>query len=392
VCIIPNVILIEPCNFEDFPVGGQLSVAKQMISIFGNRLALVGISTDETPIGRWVKKKFDGVEYDFFAVGRWIPSSRKPLVPARITAYLQMKRYKKKIMSLGVKSAFIQSPEILMAGHKWGWNSICYWCAGLGNPLDMPRYRWGKLLAGLFFKKWINSLAKADVILAAADDKLIDAFVTRSGGALAKDRVIKFPTRVETSVFRPTNKAIAGKELGIHQNDLLIVNCGRINAVKGWDLIIEAFKVFNEKHPAAKLVYVGDGEDRPALEQAINRFGLSQSVAVTGFQPPEIVAKYLNAADLCVVGSHMEGWSVAMLEALACGKPIVSTDVSGALDMILEGGNGYIVEKRDPNCFAEAMNRALALKEADTISLGLADKYALKNLARELGMLWKPLA
>jgi len=389
---MPDVILIEPCNFEDFPAGGQLSSARHMMKAFGSRLALVGISTDETPIGRWVKKKFDGVQCDFFAVGRWIPSSRKPLIPARITAYLQMKRYKKKIMSLGVSSAFIQSPQTLIAVRDWGWNSICYWCPGLNNPLDMPRYRWGKLLAGLFFKKWITSLTKVDVILAAADDKSIDAFVTRSGGALTRDRVIKFPTRVDTSVFRPINKAIARKELGIHQNDLLIVNCGRINAVKGWDFIIEAFKLFHEKHPAAKLVYVGDGEDRPALEQAVNRFGLGQSVAVTGFQPPEIVARYLNATDLCAVGSHMEGWSVAMLEALACAKPIVSTNVSGALDMILGGGNGYIVEKRDPNCFAEAMNRSLALKEADKISLGLADKYALKNLARELGMLWKPLA
>ena len=279
-----------------------------------------------------------------------------------------------------------------MVVHKWGWNSICYWCAGLGNPLDMPRYRWGKLLAGLFFKKWITSLAKVEVILAAADDKSIDAFVSRSGGILARDRVIKFPTRVDTSVFRPINKATAGKEVGIDQNDLLVVNCGRTNAVKGWDFIMEAFKLFHEKDPAAKLVYVGDGEDRPSLEQAINKFGLGQSVTVTGFQPPEIVAKYLNAADLCVVGSHMEGWSVAMLEALACGKPIVSTDVSGARDMILEGGNGYIVEKRDPNCFAEAMNRSLALKEAAKISLRLADKYALKNLVRELGELWKPLA
>ena len=83
---MPDVLLIEPCNFEDFPTGGQLSVAKNMMRAFGSRLALVGISTDDTPIGRWVKRKFDGVEYDFFAIGRWIPSSRKPFVPARIKA------------------------------------------------------------------------------------------------------------------------------------------------------------------------------------------------------------------------------------------------------------------------------------------------------------------
>ena len=83
---------------------------------------------------------------------------------------------------------------------------------------------------------------------------------------------------------------------------------------------------------------------------------------------------------------------MAMLETLECGKPIVSTNVSGAKDMIRQGQNGFVVEKRDPAEFAKGMGDALKLQGSQQISLGIAENYALKNLARDLGALWKPLS
>ena len=390
----PDVLLIESCNFEDFPVGGQLSFAKQMMKAFGNRLALVGVCTDDTPIGQWVKRIFDGVEYDFFPVGRWVPSRCKPIIPARITGYLQIKRYKKEIMSLGVKSVFIQAPETLMAVHNWGWDSACYRFAGVSNPVSNSRYRWARPLAGIFERKIMAMIKKVnpDVIIAAADLQVINEFFERTGCVLDRKKIFQFPTRVDTDTFFPMSKEKTRGELGIRSTGPIVVTSGRIHREKGWDLLLAAFSVFAQKSKDAHLYFVGDGQDRNALESLICEYGISHQVSITGFIAPEQVARYLAAADLYVVGSHVEGWSIAMLEALACGKPIVSTDVSGARDMIVEGVNGYIVEKRDPERFAEAMNRALALKDADKVSLGIADKYTLKNLARDLGMLWKPLA
>jgi glycosyltransferase involved in cell wall biosynthesis len=81
-----------------------------------------------------------------------------------------------------------------------------------------------------------------------------------------------------------------------------------------------------------------------------------------------------------------------MLEALACGKPIVSTDVSGARDMIVEGANGFVVDGCDPKRFAETMVRALSLREHEQTSLRIAERYAPTKLAKDLGILWSPLA
>lgn len=138
------------------------------------------------------------------------------------------------------------------------------------------------------------------------------------------------------------------------------------------------------------LIFLGDGEDRHDLEISIDKHNVVKDVMITGFKPPEDVVKYLNAADVCVVGSHKEGWSIAMLEALACGKPIVSTDVSGARDMIIQGENGYVVKERYPEKFADCIARALRL-DAAPASLKIAKKYSTDALKDDFGKIWPPL-
>jgi glycosyltransferase involved in cell wall biosynthesis len=389
---LPDALFITGCDFQSYPAGGQLSFARQMIRVFGPRLALIGVSIDDTPVGRWVSKKFYGIEYKFLAVGHRRLSNKKPFIPARITDYLEIKKHKKQILSLGIKSAFIEAPQILLAVHKWGWDSLCYRFAGVENPLKISRYEWGRLFAEPFEKSFFSALENVDVILACADTKSIDDLIKRSGGLLSHDRIKQFFTRVDTAIFKPVPKNQAKTALGVDCNSPIVVTCGRINKFKGLDLVLEAFRIFLKYYPNARLYFVGDGEDRNRLQCAINNYNIAGSATITGIQTPHRIAAYLNVADLYVVGSLKEGWSLAMLEALACGKPIVSTDISGARDMIVEGENGFVIETRNPFEFANAMVQALTLKQSQQVSLNLAEKYALKNLAKDITAHWKPLA
>ena len=115
-----------------------------------------------------------------------------------------------------------------------------------------------------------------------------------------------------------------------------------------------------------------------------------------GFLAPQEVYKRLVAADLYLCASYREGWSVAMTEALGCGKICVSTPVSGAGNMIDDGVNGRIVDSRDPVAFAQAIDDALDLKARSTASeqrsLELARQYSTETLAGDWGALWRPLA
>ena len=76
---------------------------------------------------------------------------------------------------------------------------------------------------------------------------------------------------------------------------------------------------------------------------------------------------------------------------LSCGLPIVTTNVSSAHEIINEGCNGYVVEDRDPEKFADAMRKALILEDVKEFSIKESEKYALKYLARDLGNIFTPL-
>jgi len=386
-CLI-QAIMIEPSDFVSFPAGGQTSFAKQMMSAFGNRLALVGFSSDDTPTGIWVEKEFNGTIFKFLSVARIIPTSKKPLIPLRLFSYLNIVRRRKAIMSLGIRNVFTQEIAVILAVRRWGWWSICYTFPGIGNPLTQSRYRWARIFARVFDSVLVRALKGVDTILAAADNREIESFVQRTNGQIPASRISQFPTRVDTAYFRPFDRSDARRNLGIPQEGPIIVSCGRISSRKGWDLVLDAFRLVLSSHPKARLYFVGDGEDRGALEKRIAKWRMAGSVIVTGFQDPSKVVLYNSACDVFVSGSHWEGWPVAQLEALACGAVIVSTDVSGAREIAVNGENGFVCPSRDPREFADAIGKALLLRNTAATSLAIAGRFSISSLAPDLGRLW----
>ncbi|HUT57613.1 MAG TPA: glycosyltransferase family 4 protein [Phycisphaerae bacterium] len=389
----PDVLLIEGCDFETYPAGGILTFTRHMMMAFGNRLALVGITTDEAPTSRWITRRIGGNTHEVFYYGcRNRSAVGKPLIPARITGYVCLRRHMAAIRSLGVRNIFVQSPEFLLAAIKYKWDSICYCSAGVKNDIAVSRYWWARRFGGLYERSLFKALKYVDVILAAADEASIDQWVSRSQGALPRHRVISFPTRVDTGFFTPQPCKHARSRLAISNQSFVLVSCGRLNWQKGWDLVLDALANVLQYRPNAELIFVGDGEDRSAVQERARRLGLARSVRITGVLPPATVVDYLNAADLVVFGSRVEGWSIAMLEALACGKAIVSTNVSGAHDLIEPGTNGFIVEGRDPRDFCRAILRVPELADAPAASLKIASRFTVKNLAQDIGAVWPPLA
>jgi len=388
----PKFLFIEPCDFQSFPSGGKLSFAKQMLSVFGNKMALVGIDAGDFEVGKWGIKNISGQEYYFFSMGHRNPTAKKPIIPDRIKNYYQLSKHKNSILSLGISNAFIESPEVLFVAAEWGLESICYRFAGVENPLKMPRYTYGKYLTNIFDRKLFAALNKTNLILASADEKSVDGLIQRSRGKLLKENIIPFHTRVDTNIFHPCDQAESRRTLGVSQDIPIIVNVGRINRVKGWELILDSFNCFCKKNPETKLIFVGDGEDREQLEQYAKKLNLNDKILITGFKPPEVVALYINASDIAVVGSHKEGWSIAMIEALTCGKAIVTTDVSGAEEMVVKGKNGFVVKERNPDIFAEAMINALNLPNPSNLNSVITEKFSLNNLEKDLSTKWCPIS
>jgi glycosyltransferase involved in cell wall biosynthesis len=137
----------------------------------------------------------------------------------------------------------------------------------------------------------------------------------------------------------------------------LVVYTGRLHPGKGLDELLSAWTKVLDRWPDARLWLVGNGPHRAAMVAEIERLGLSGSAVLAGvFQQ---VDDLLAAADLFVLPSHQEGMSLALLEAMAAGVPIVATDIPGNRELIDHGRQGLLVPPRRAEPLAAAMLRIL---------------------------------
>ncbi len=387
----PKFIYAEACNFVDSPTGGTLSFAKQMLKTFGNDMALVGMVTDGTACGTWVRRSIAGQEYWFYGIGRYEAGRGKPLIPARLTSLWQLGRHLGRIRDFGVNRIFTRTPQFALLLKKKDFADICFCFAGTSNSVAISRYRHLRML-GRIYERWLfRSLKRnASVILASADNRAIGETVARSQGAVRAGDIVCFPTRFDPAIFHPRDKQSCRKKLGIAPSTAVLVTTGRIAGVKGWRLLIDAFaELRKQRSTEMNLIFVGDGEQRGDLRAYAVEVGLGDEVVVTGRVSPNDVADYLNSGDVYVAGSLHEGWSNAMLEALGCGKRLVTTEVSGVHELVSEGVNGFIVRRRDPIEMAERIGRALSLNSgAEQCSLTISKKYTLESLQRDLTTVW----
>ncbi len=156
-------------------------------------------------------------------------------------------------------------------------------------------------------------------------------------------------------------------DLGAREGVPLLVWVGRFDPVKGFEELIEAFAAVRAEQDA-QLLLVGEGAYRPSIERLIDHHRVRADVLLAGSRRdvPEVLA----AADLFVFPSRTEGLPTALLEAMAAGKPVVTTDVAGCRDVVVPNRTGLIVPPQSPGELARAIGALLIDKPLAT---GLAE-------------------
>jgi len=149
----------------------------------------------------------------------------------------------------------------------------------------------------------------------------------------------------------PEEIAAARQELGLTPDDFAIGTITRLHDSKGNDYLVSAARQVIDARPRAKFYLVGEGPLRPALEAQAQSLGLGDRFVFWGFAKD--VPAVLSAFDLSVFPSLWEGTPLTGFEALAMGKPIVSTDADGLLDILHDGVDAAIVPKRDAGALAQ---------------------------------------
>ncbi|MDY0884062.1 glycosyltransferase family 4 protein [Dongia soli] len=215
---------------------------------------------------------------------------------------------------------------------------------------DVPGYL-GKELA---FYHWLTAPLTRLVWRQAAH------VVANSGGlqqlarqALPEIKIEVIPNGVDLNSFVPAQHPASG-------GPLALLSVGRLHVQKGLDVLLQAMaKLPPQLRDACRLILVGDGPERGPLQELASQLGLSQLIEFRGWVDRAEIAAIYAAADLFVFPSRDEGMPNAVLEAMASGLPIVATRISGSEELVVEGGNGLLVEVDDAEALAAALGRLI---------------------------------
>lgn len=156
------------------------------------------------------------------------------------------------------------------------------------------------------------------------------------------------PTRYEGGM---ASREACRQELGLAEGEIVISLFGRLTHQKGQRTLLRAAKQLVERMPSVVFLLVGDGEDRPQLENLVHELGIGRQVMFVGARMD--VERLLAASDLCTLPSLWEGLPICLLEAMAARRPVVASAVNGNLEVVQHGKTGFLVPPEDSGALAE---------------------------------------
>lgn len=215
-----------------------------------------------------------------------------------------------------------------------------------GTDLNLiPRYRVPRRLI-----QWAASKADGLITVCAA---LRDAL---TGLGVDPSRVRVLRNGVDLDFFFPRDRREARRELGLPEDRTLLISVGLLIDRKGHDIPIRGLSAL----PNASLLIAGEGDKREELEQLAVREGVADRVEFLGGVPQERLRTYLSAVDALVLASSREGWANVLLEAMACGTPVIASDVWGTPEVVRSAEAGILMGDRSAAAFVRAYEQLMA--------------------------------
>lgn len=247
-----------------------------------------------------------------------------------------------------------------------------------GSDINVPFG--GKRVSELVLR-WV--LKRCDYITTISNDLLKK--ITDQFGIDKKITVV--PNGISLESFFPADRSEARKTLRLSDEIPIILYAGRITESKGVHSLVAAMPMVLKECKGAVFVFLGDGNLVEEIAKFCGRMGIEQNVLLLGSKPHGEIPIWLNAADLLVLPSLSEGRPNIVLEAMACGIPVVATRVGGIPELIREGENGFLVPPNDPKALGKAILTVLEMKTPRDV-LGRKGREMLESL----GLDWKTTA
>ena len=203
---------------------------------------------------------------------------------------------------------------------------------------------------------------QADLLIASTEDESAD-LVNLYGAD--PDRVFVVPPGVDLTMFQPIDRGEARRKIG-YGPDRLLLYVGRLERLKGVDVAIRALALLRDrKHDDVRLLILGedsaegDESEKSRLKAVASAAGVRDRVDFLGSVAHHELPFFYSAADVTVMPSYSESFGLVGLEAQACGRPVVGSDVTGLRSVIRDDVSGYLIDGHDPAAYAERLGRLL---------------------------------
>ncbi len=242
---------------------------------------------------------------------------------------------------------------------------------------DLPQYP-------VRFKQVKYALRNADKVFSVAK-ALKDAAVDFG---IDSDKIMVSSNGVDQSLFRPVDSLAMRKELNLPSDKNIIVSVGHLVERKGFHIILQALRIMLDAgcNKAYVVIIGGPGEEGDfsgELKRLIDELNLKDYVTMPGPQLNTYLYKWYNAADISCLASSKEGWANVLLESLACGKPVVATNVWGTPEVISSPDYGVLTE-RNPESLAKALTFAIDKQWNHDAIITYAREHTWENVAKRI--------
>jgi len=383
-----NLAIICSTDYKTYPMGGMMSFIIDILPYLNNvfKITLWGVSTENTNES---EINVHGETYPLKIFSK--VKLTKKLLPNIFRVMIDINLNAKQILSEGYDILYFHGiplsfPFLKKIGAE-RYPKVVNHIHGITNPFAVNKSKFvnNSLIINLYEEYRKKVIQKSDLILLASDKNTYHSFL-KNCDKDTSEKIQYIPNFADPSIFKLYDKNQMRKLLNLPLDYAILVNTGRLDIQKDPFLLLKAFEYLkNELHINALLFLIGDGDLQQVLKQKIKDMKMAESVKLLGRLERKKIALWLNASDVYVYTSFGNGFPISLIEAAMCGLPIVSTDVTGVHDLVINDQTGYLAQGRDYKDIAVKIKKALENKNKLSSNIyELSKSFSIANISKKI--------
>ncbi len=236
-------------------------------------------------------------------------------------------------------------PDVLHSGYIWK-DGLLAAASGFHPHLSMP---WGtdiiEQAEHYVLCRWITKYVMNHADMVTCDAEIVKQMIVRQT-VFPEEKIVVFPWGLELDRFNSeVDGSMIRRKLGWEENIIIVMNRA-FKPIYGISYFIQALPRVIEVFPDVRVLLIGKGHLEGQLRCMVKEYGVDDYIHFPGWIPLEEMPKYLAASDIYVSSSLSDGASMCLLEAMACGLPVIVTDIPAILEWVNDGENGCVVSQK----------------------------------------------